>query len=94
MKGVPANIGRLVGFSPGWFENQSIWLHMSYKFYLELLRGGLYLEFFNEIKTGIVAFMNPNIYGRSPLEVSSFIISSAFPDEKLHGKVIIVLEIY
>lgn len=60
---------------------------MSYKFYLELLRGGLYSEFFEEIKTGIVAFMDPKIYGRSPLEVSSFIISSAFPDENLHGKV-------
>jgi hypothetical protein len=60
---------------------------MSYKFYLELLRGSLYFEFFEEIRTGVVAFMDPQIYGRSPLEVSSFIISSAFPDETLHGKV-------
>ena len=30
---------------------------MSYKFYLELLRAGLYTEFFEEIKTGLVPFM-------------------------------------
>jgi hypothetical protein len=60
---------------------------MSYKFYLELLRGSLYTEFFEEIRTGVVAFMDPEVYGRSPLEVSSFIVSSVFPDEKMHGKV-------
>jgi hypothetical protein len=85
--GVPATVGRLVGFSPGWFENQSIWLHMSYKFYLELLKGSLYTEFFEEIRTGVVAFMDPEVYGRSPLEVSSFIVSSVFPDDRMHGKV-------
>jgi hypothetical protein len=65
--------------------HQSIWLHMSYKFYLELLRGGLYEEFFDEIKTGLVPFMDNAVYGRSPLEASSFIVSSAFPDKKMHG---------
>jgi hypothetical protein len=30
------DLGRMVAFSPGWLENQSIWLHMSYKFYLEV----------------------------------------------------------
>jgi len=65
--------------------HQSIWLHMSYKFYLELLRGGLYEEFFHEIKTGLVPFMDNAVYGRSPLEASSFIVSSAFPDKKMHG---------
>jgi hypothetical protein len=58
---------------------------MSYKFYLELLRGGLYEEFFDEIKTGLVPFMDNAVYGRSPLEASSFIVSSAFPDKKMHG---------
>jgi hypothetical protein len=56
---------------------------MSYKFYLELLRGGLYNEFWAEAKTGLVVFMDPKVYGRSPLEASSFIASSAFPDAKL-----------
>lgn len=79
------DIGRMKAFSAGWLENQSVWLHMSYKFYLELLRGGLYEEFFAEILTGLVPFMDNKVYGRSPLEAASFIVSSAFPDQKLHG---------
>jgi hypothetical protein len=79
------DVGRMKAFTPGWLENQSIWLHMSYKFYLELLRGGLYTEFFEEISTGLVPFMNNTMYGRSPLEAASFIVSSVFPDKKLHG---------
>lgn len=79
------DVGRMKAFSPGWLENQSVWLHMSYKFYLELLRGGLYEEFFEEILTGLVPFMDNKVYGRSPLEAASFIVSSAFPDKKLHG---------
>ncbi len=79
------DVGRMKAFSPGWLENQSVWLHMSYKFYLELLRGGLFEEFFDEIVTGLVPFMDNKVYGRSPLEAASFIVSSAFPDKKLHG---------
>ena len=79
------DVGRTKAFTPGWLENQSIWLHMSYKFYLELLRGGLYTQFYDEIATGLVPFMDNKVYGRSPLEAASFIVSSAFPDKKLHG---------
>lgn len=79
-------VGRMKAFSPGWLENQSIWLHMSYKFYLELLRGGLYEEFFAEVATGLVPFMPFDVYGRSPTESSSFIVSSAFPDARIHGE--------
>jgi len=82
---VGQDVGRMKAFSPGWLENQSVWLHMSYKFYLELLRGGLYAEFFEEIKTGLVPFMDNEVYGRSPVEAASFIVSSAFPDPKMHG---------
>jgi hypothetical protein len=78
-------VGRMKAFNPGWLENQSVWLHMSYKFYLEVLRAGLFEEFFTEIKTGLVPFMDSNVYGRSPLEAASFIVSSAFPDKNLHG---------
>jgi hypothetical protein len=78
-------IGRNKIFTPGWLENESVFLHMHYKFLLELLRTGLAEEFFAEMKTGIVAFMNPKVYGRSPLENSSFIASSRFPDPRLHG---------
>ena len=79
------DVGRTKAFTPGWLENQSVWLHMSYKLYLELLRGGLYTEFYKEISTGLVPFMDNKVYGRSPLEAASFIVSSAFPDKKLHG---------
>jgi hypothetical protein len=78
-------IGRMMAFAPGWLENTSIWLHMSYKLYLELLRAGLYTEFWSEVKTGMVAFMDPKVFGRSPLEAASFIVSSSYPDARLHG---------
>ena len=29
--------------------------------------------------------MDPEVYGRSPLEAASFIVSSAFPDPKVRG---------
>ena len=85
LKNMQQDIGRMMAFSPGWLENESVWLHMSYKFYLELLRGNLFDAFYLEISTGLVPFMAADVYGRSPLEAASFIVSSVFPDEKLHG---------
>jgi hypothetical protein len=85
LTGMRQEIGRMMAFSSGWLENESVWLHMSYKFYLELLRGKLYDVFYNEIRTGLVPFMDPKVYGRSPLEAASFIVSSVFPDKNLHG---------
>ncbi|MFZ4859137.1 MAG: hypothetical protein ACOYL3_22395 [Desulfuromonadaceae bacterium] len=81
----PMEIGRARVFSPGWFENESIWLHMEYKYCLELLRNELYDEFFHDFKKVFVPFFNPEVYGRSILENSSFIVSSANPDHSLHG---------
>jgi hypothetical protein len=78
-------IGRSKIFSPGWLENESIFLHMHYKFLLETLRSGLHDEFFADLQKGLVAFLDPATYGRSPLENSSFIASSRFPDAKVHG---------
>jgi len=76
-----------MAFAPGWLENQSVWLHMSYKFYLELLRHDLYDEFFEEMSSGgILPFMDPNKYGRSLLECSSFIASSVFEDPSVRGR--------
>ena len=82
----PHEIGRARAFSPGWLENESIWLHMSYKYLLELLKNGLYDQFFDDMQSGMPPFMDPTIYGRSLLENSSFIVSSAHPDSSLHGK--------
>ncbi|MCD6196230.1 MAG: cellobiose phosphorylase [Staphylothermus sp.] len=85
LKDQPIEIGRARAFTPGWLENESIWLHMEYKYMLELIRNGLYDEFYQDFKNVIVAFLDPTTYGRSPLENSSFIVSSAYPDETLHG---------
>jgi hypothetical protein len=81
----PQDIGRARAFPPGWLENESIWLHMEYKYLLEILKAGLYDQFFSEMKNILVPFLDPNIYGRSPLENSSFLVSSAHPDKTLHG---------
>ncbi len=81
----PMEIGRLRAFTPGWLENESIFLHMEYKYILELLKAGLYDEFFQDFRSVLVAFQDPVRYGRSPLENSSFIVSSAHPDNSLHG---------
>src|SRR5262249_9345187 len=78
-------IGRNKIFTPGWLENESIFLHMHYKFLLEVLRSGLAEEFFADMKEGIVAFQDPRVYGRSPLENSSFIASIRFPDPPVQG---------
>jgi len=85
LKDMPEEIGRTRVFAPGWLENESIWLHMEYKYLLELIRNGLYDEFYKDIKNALVPFQNPEVYGRSILENSSFIASSAFPQEDLHG---------
>ena len=72
-------------FTPGWLENESIWLQMQYKYLLELIKGCLYKEFFQDLDKALIAFMDPKVYGRSILENSSFIVSSAHPEKSLHG---------
>ncbi|GMH82015.1 hypothetical protein TrVE_jg188 [Triparma verrucosa] len=85
--GQSIDMGRMMAFSPGWLENQSIWTHMSYKFYLQLLRGKLYEVFFGELTGGgMLPFQDPMVYGRSLMECSSFVASSAFPDSDQHGR--------
>ena len=79
-------IGRTRIFPAGWLENESVWLHMEYKFLLEVLRCGLYEEFYQDFRSCVVAFLNPARYGRSILENSSFIVSSAHEDKALHGR--------
>ena len=81
----PEEIGRCRVFSPGWLEHQSIWLHMEYKYLLELLRCGLHEEFYNDFFRMLIPFQPPLRYGRSILENSSFLVSSAYADPSLHG---------
>jgi hypothetical protein len=80
------DLGRDAAFAPGWLENQSVWMHMSYKFYLELLRHDMFDAFFEEMLSGMLPFIEPNLYGRSLMECSSFIASSAFEDPTVRGR--------
>jgi hypothetical protein len=82
---MPEEIGRCRVFPPGWLENESIWLHMEYKYLLEILKQGLYEEFYKDFKKALIPFQKPERYGRSILENSSFLVSSAFADKGLHG---------
>ena len=60
---------------------------MSYKYYLQILRGGLYETFFEELVGGaMLPFVDEEVYGRSLLECSSFLASSAFPSKDVHGR--------
>lgn len=79
-------IGRARAFTPGWLENESVWLHMEYKYLLELLKNGLYERFFRAFEKAMIPFLDPTVYGRSPLENVSFIASSANPDPALRGR--------
>ena len=85
LSSMPEEIGRCRVFTPGWLENESIWLHMEYKYLLEILRCGLHKEFYEEFKNLLIPYQRPERYGRNILENSSFLVSSAFPDSKLHG---------
>lgn len=59
---------------------------MTYKYLLSILKAGLYDEFYDEIKTNLTCFMDPVIYGRNPLENSSFIATSSNLDPSKHGQ--------
>lgn len=50
LAGQPFELGRSRAFTPGWLENESIFMHMEYKYLLECLRAGLYTEFFQTLK--------------------------------------------
>lgn len=79
-------LGRARAFTPGWLENESIWLHMEYKYLLELIKNGMYSHFIADFKTTAIPFLDPLVYGRSTLENSSFIASSVNPNPNIHGK--------
>lgn len=79
-------LGRARAFTPGWLENESIWLHMEYKYLLELLKSEMYEEFFADFRKAAIPFLDAEQYGRSIYENSSFIASSANPNQAYHGK--------
>lgn len=86
LESTPLELGRCRAFSRGWLENESIWMHMEYKYLLELLRNGLYSEFFDAFNKAGIPFLDEETFGRSTLENVSFIASSANPNEDTHGQ--------
>ena len=82
----PFEIGRVHAFTKGWLERECNFLHMTYKYLLGLLKAGLYEEFYDEMKVNFVCNMDPYIYGRSPLENSSFIVPTCNPNKAMHGQ--------
>ena len=82
----PFEIGRVHAFTKGWLERECNFLHMTYKYLLGLLKAGLYEQFSEEMKINFVCFMDPYVYGRSPLENSSFIVPTCNPNKKMHGQ--------
>lgn len=86
LKDASYEIGRAKAFTPGWLENESIWLHMEYKYLLEVLKSGMYREFIDDFHKAAIPFLDPDVYGRSIYENSSFIASSKNPNAHYHGK--------
>ncbi len=86
LEGTSINLGRIKVFTPGWLENESIWLHMEYKYLLELLKNNLTEDFYKIMKDCFVPFMDPYVYGRSIFENVSFIVSSAHPEKSIWGQ--------
>ncbi|MBR3645077.1 MAG: cellobiose phosphorylase [Lachnospiraceae bacterium] len=78
--------GRCRAFTPGWQERENIFLHMEYKYILGIIKAGLYDEYYETITRAMIPFLDPNMYGRSILENSSFLASSANPNPDVHGR--------
>lgn len=79
-------LGRIWAWPPGWFENENVFLHMEHKYLLATLKAGLFDEFFIDMKRCLIPFQPIEVYGRSPLENASFIVSSRHPRPDHHGR--------
>ena len=86
LKDTTFEAGRCCSFTPGWLENESIWLHMEYKYLLALLECEMYDQFFADFHNAAIPFLSPEMYKRSTLENSSFLLSSANQDVQSHGR--------
>lgn len=86
IEGISMENGRVRAFTPGWLERESVFLHMEYKYFLGMLKAGLYDRFYEAVNDALIPYQNPEMYGRSILENSSFLASSANPDLSVHGQ--------
>ncbi len=83
---LPSRFGGITACTPGLMERETIWLHMEYKYLLEILRTEQFDDFYTDLRHALVAFQPPERYGRSPLENSSFLVPSIAADKELHGR--------
>ncbi|MCM1057878.1 MAG: cellobiose phosphorylase [Firmicutes bacterium] len=86
IEGISMENGRVRAFTPGWLERESVFLHMEYKYFLGMLKAGLYDRFYEAVNDALIPYQKPEVYGRSILENSSFLASSANPDPAVHGQ--------
>ena len=86
IEGCSMEAGRCRAFTPGWQERENVFLHMEYKYILSMIRAGICPEFYDTITRALIPFLDPNMYGRSTLENSSFIASSVNPNPDIHGR--------
>lgn len=86
IEGISMENGRVRAFTPGWLERESIFLHMEYKYFLGMLKAGLYDQFYEAIADALIPYQKPEVYGRSILENSSFLASCVNPDPSVHGQ--------
>lgn len=86
LEGISMENGRIRAFTPGWLERESVFLHMEYKYILGMLKAGLHEEFYEAMGDALIPYQDPEVYGRSILENSSFLASSANPDPAVHGR--------
>ncbi|MCL6459846.1 MAG: cellobiose phosphorylase, partial [Gorillibacterium sp.] len=58
LEGETHEIGRIRAFTAGWLERESVFMHMSYKYVLGLLKSGLYEEYEEEMRHSLVPFLD------------------------------------
>ncbi|MCD6413685.1 MAG: hypothetical protein J7L54_06030 [Elusimicrobia bacterium] len=86
LENAPFEIGRVKAWGAGWIENESVYTHMEYKYLLEIVKSGLFENFYRDAETMLNHNFRAESYKRSIFENVSFIVSSAFPDDSQHGR--------
>ncbi len=79
-------VGRIWAWSPGWFENENVFLHAEHKYILNCLRAGLCDQAWADFRNCALPFQPMDRLGRNPMENASFIMSSRQPNEGYAGR--------
>jgi hypothetical protein len=79
-------VGRIWAWSPGWFENENVFLHAEHKYILNCMLVGLYEEAWSDFRACALPFQPMDRLGRNPLENASFIMSSRQPKPAYVGR--------